>query len=147
MKFVFIFLLSFLWSGDLPMADLSFTSGGKLKIEVARTFSERYQGLMNRTSMPENNGMLFVFDRPQKLSFWMKNTYIPLSVAYLDKNKVIKEMYDMKPQSMMEKTQDLTSYPSKCECQYALEVNQGWFKKNKVKVGDKISYSFVQSKK
>ena len=142
LSLIFLFAMA----EDMPKADLTFSNGKKLEIEVASTFSNRYQGLMKRQSLPENSGMLFIFDAPQKLNFWMKNTYIPLSIAYLDKNKVIKEIYQMKAQSMMEREQDLSGYPSRCSCQYALEVNQGWFKKNKVKVGQTISFKLKASK-
>lgn len=120
--------------------------GGKkhLTVEVAKSFSDRNKGLMNRTELGKNSGMLFVFETPRKLSFWMKDTYIPLSIAYFDKNRVLKEIYHMKPQSMMEKNQDLRSYPSQNPCLYALEVNRGWFKENGIKVGDK--FEFINAK-
>ena len=130
----------------MPWADLKFKSGPRLKVEVAKTFAERNKGLMYRTSLDKNKGMLFVFENPQRLSFWMKNTYIALSLAYFDKNKILKEIHQLKPQSMMERTQDLRSYPSRCLCQYVLEVNQGWFKKNNVKVGDKFSFKVSKIK-
>lgn len=120
---------------------LQFANGVKLEVEVARSDAEREVGLMNRTEMKDNHGMLFEFPTPQRLSFWMKNTFIPLSIAYFDKDKVLQEIHDMKPQNLMEKEQDLRSYPSQCMCQYALEVNQGWFAKNKIKKGDKFTLS------
>ncbi len=142
MNFVLI-LCSLLSLGFAEMAttDLKFKSGPRLKVEVARSFSERSQGLMNRTKLAQDQGMLFIFDQPQKLSFWMKDTFIPLSIAYLDANKTVKEIHQMKAQKMMEKNQDLSGYPSQCLCQYALEVNQGWFKKNKIKVGDQVTFT------
>lgn len=143
MIFNFILFLNIAMAGELPIANASFSNGAKLKLEVARTFNERYKGLMGRTTLQKDHGMLFVFDRPQKLSFWMKNTYIDLSIAYLDKDLVIQEIYQMKRQNMMERTQDLISYPSQCECQYALEVNPSWFKDHKVSKGSKLTYSFV----
>lgn len=136
-----LFSLLFAGSEKPKTIQVGFENGKKLEVELARTFSERAQGLMNRTSLPENSGMLFVFPGPQKLSFWMKNTYIPLTIAYLDENKVIKEIYDMRAQSMMEKDPHAEDYPSDCRCQYALEVNQGWFKKNKIKVGEKVTFA------
>ena len=112
---------------------LRFSNGVEIQVEVAESYTDRMQGLMHRTSLDENQGMLFDFKRPQILSFWMKNTYIPLSIGYFDKNKKLKEIYQMKAQAMMARDQDLRSYPSRCRCVYALEVNQGWFKKNKIK--------------
>ncbi len=140
---IIILLMSFLvLAKDEPLkkTEIRFKNGKKLEVEVAQSFSERYKGLMHRQSLHKNSGMLFVFDRPQKLSFWMKNTYIPLSIAYIDKEKVIKEIYEMKPQSLLERTQHTEDYPSQCDCQYALEVNQGWFKENKVKAGDVLRF-------
>jgi uncharacterized membrane protein (UPF0127 family) len=72
------------------------------------------------------------------LSFWMKNTRIPLSIAYIDANRAIIDIQDMVPASDIEKFPP--SYPSKKPAQYALEMNLGWFVKNKIKVGDKINF-------
>lgn len=133
-----------LFAGNLEKKKISFEKGATLTVEVADNFTTRNQGLMDRTEMASDQGMLFVFQAPQKLSFWMKNTYIPLSIAYLDEEKTIKEIYDMQAQSLLERSQNLQHYPSQCSCQYALEVNQGWFKKNKVKVGEKIRISSIE---
>ena len=133
-------ILSFLFisflQAEMPTQKISFSSGAQLEVEVAQTDAHRMKGLMNRTGLKKNSGMLFIFAVPQTLSFWMKDTYIPLSIGYFDKNKTLKEIHKLKPQNMMELKQDLKSYPSHCRCQYAIEVNQGWFKRNKVKVGD-----------
>ncbi len=101
----------------------------KLQVEIADTDAERQRGLMERTALGENRGMLFVFDSEQTLSFWMKNTLIPLSVAYLDSEGRIVDIQDMQPL-------DETPHPSAEPAQYALEVNQGFFEKRGVKVGD-----------
>ena len=77
---------------------VEFKNGTKLKVEVAQNFWQRAKGLMGRPSLPQNQGMLFIFDSPQKLSFWMKDTLIPLSVAYLDQYGVIQEIYHMTPE-------------------------------------------------
>lgn len=123
---------------------LEFSSGIRLKVEVADTLNKRAKGLMNRTQLPKDQGMLFIFDQPQTLSFWMKDTYIPLSIGYFDKNKVLKEIHQMEPQQMLETKQNLKSYVSRCFCQYALEVNQGWFKKNRIKVGTRFKQLDIQ---
>ncbi len=141
---VFFLFLAFAKDDSLPKTDIQFKSGKKVSVEVAQSFSERSKGLMNRTELAEDSGMLFVFGHPQVLSFWMKNTYVPLSIAYIDKNKVIKEIYNMKPQSLMEKTQHTEDYPSQCRCQYALEMNKGWFEKNKIKVGETLQFQLPQ---
>ena len=90
---------------------------------------------MNRTQLEDNSGMLFLFDREQVLNFWMKNTLIPLSIAYINKNCEIVDIQQMYP---YKNPSDLTHYPSKSPGKYALEVNLGWFQKNNIKVGDKI---------
>lgn len=138
MKILTVLLLSFFLGAKAPVKTLKFNSGAQIQVEIADSFESRAQGLKGRTSLPTNQGMLFIFEAPQRLSFWMKSTYIPLSIAYFDKEKVLKEIYHMKAQNMMERAENLQSYPSQCECLYALEVNQGWFKKNSVKVGDRF---------
>lgn len=138
MKILMILVFGFILEAQAPLKTLTFKSGAKLQVEVANSFESRAQGLKGRTSLSTNQGMLFIFDVPQRLSFWMKSTYVPLSIGYFDENKTLKEIYPMKAQNMMERTENLQSYPSKCKCLYALEVNQGWFKKNNVKVGDRI---------
>lgn len=100
----------------------------KILVEVADEPHERGKGLMFRKEMPADQGMLFVYDKEEHRSFWMKNTYIALSIAYLDQNGKIVHIADMKPQ-------DETSVPSIFPAQYALEMNQGWFEKYNVEVG------------
>jgi uncharacterized membrane protein (UPF0127 family) len=86
---------------------------------------------MEREEIPDGTGMLFVFDRDQILSFWMKNTPHPLSIAYIDSRGKIRNIYDMTPFS-------LASVVSTVSVRYALEVPQGWFEKVGVKVGDTV---------
>ncbi len=104
-----------------------------LTAELAITDAEKSRGLMHRRSVPENTGMLFVFSREQSLNFWMKNTHVPLSIAYIDKNGVIKEIYDMKPLDAS------IHYPSRYPAKYALEVPKGWFARNGVSPGFKLN--------
>lgn len=109
-------------------------SNGKkvgVNVEIATTTAELEKGLMNRTAMGEDHGMLFVFPVEQQLSFWMKDTLIPLSVAFMDSNGRIVDIQDMQPQ-------DLTNHNSAKPAQYALEVNQGFFRKRGVEVGDEV---------
>ncbi len=107
----------------------------KIKVEIADDDKSRQQGLMERTSLPKNEGMLFIFKNEKTLSFWMK---IPLTIGYFNKNKVLVDMQDMKPTSMLQL--NYPSYPSKKPAMYALEMNQGWFKKNKIKLGMKFHF-------
>ncbi|EMK04412.1 hypothetical protein LEP1GSC166_2518 [Leptospira kirschneri] len=97
-----------------------------LLVEVVNTPADRARGLMYRKSMGENEGMLFVFAKPEYLSFWMKNTQIPLSIAYFNSDRRITDIHDMKPNQ----TKEL--YHSSEKAMYALEVNQGWFTKRKI---------------
>ena len=103
----------------------------KIQIEFACTSSEQQRGLMFRRELPENQGMLFVFAQEQDLSFWMKNTYLPLSIAYIDATGRIVDIQDMQPL-------DETTHPSAKPARFALEVNQGWFKRHSVVVGNQI---------
>ncbi|MBL7544465.1 MAG: DUF192 domain-containing protein [Bdellovibrionaceae bacterium] len=108
-----------------------------LNTEFAITDAEQQLGLMNRTELPDNFGMLFIFENNDYRAFWMKDTFVDLSIAYIGADKKINEILDMKA---VTSSTDLNtpSYPSKEKAMYALEVRQGWFKKNKIKVGDKI---------
>ncbi len=105
--------------------------GHKLTAEVAANDGTRATGLMHRRMMPENRGMLFVFPHAQPQSFWMMNTYLPLSIAFVDEQGVIVNIVDMKP---------LTTdpHPSAKPAKYALEMNQGWFAKRGIKAGAKL---------
>lgn len=103
-------------------------------VEVAKTPEQRAQGLMWRKDLGDNGGMLFIFEEEEYHSFWMKNTYIPLSIAFIDKNGRIIEIRDMKPLSTE------THSPSK-PILYALEMKKGWFSKNGIRKGDTIRFS------
>ncbi|GHV94763.1 hypothetical protein AGMMS50293_10830 [Spirochaetia bacterium] len=102
-----------------------------LKAEIARTQEERNQGLMYRKSLPDGQGMLFIFERDEVLSFWMKNTLIPLSIAFIASDGRIMEIRDMQPN-------DLNSVKSSRSVRYALETPQGWFSRAGVKTGDVV---------
>lgn len=103
----------------------------KLKVEIADTPLKREYGLMDRKSMADNSGMLFKFPHAHYLSFWMKNTYIPLDIAFLDDNGRILQIEKMYPLSTRAIRADYM-------CKYALEVPSGWFDKNNVAVGSLI---------
>lgn len=105
-----------------------------LIVECAKTPTEQTYGLMFRQSVGAEEGMLFVFDADGYRNFWMKNTKVPLSIAYISSKGVVLEIYDMKPF-------DITvTYPSLYPCRYALEVNQGWFAKKGIKKGSKVLF-------
>src|SRR5262249_46000120 len=115
---------------QLPEIGLTI-NGHKLAAEVARTEDTRMEGLMHRRVLPENRGMLFVFRESALHAMWMMNTYIPLSVAFLDANGVIINIEDMQPH-----TRDPP--PAAKPAKYALEVNRGWFKKRGIKPGARV---------
>jgi uncharacterized membrane protein (UPF0127 family) len=103
-----------------------------ITVEVADTPQASENGLMFRDSLPEDHGMLFIFDQPRKASFWMRNTKIPLSIAYADSDGKILEIKSMNPL-------DETVVPSRSdEVDYALEVNQGWYTRHGITSGAKI---------
>ncbi len=104
----------------------------KVYVEIARTEQEKARGLMFRQKLGENEGMLFVFEQEELLSFWMKNTFLPLSIAFIDRQGKIIDIQDMEPFS-------LNTHRSAKPAQYALEVNKGWFGKNGIKVGDVVT--------
>ena len=102
-----------------------------VKAEIAEKAEDRNHGYMERKNIPDGTGMLFVFEKDQILSFWMKNTPHPLSIAYIDSNGKIRNIYDMTPYS-------LSSIISTVSVRYALEVPQGWYKKNGITEGDAV---------
>lgn len=103
----------------------------KLKVKVAKSSEEHALGLQNTPNLNEDEGMLFSYPQTKILAFWMKDTTIPLSIAFIDENKRIIQIEDMEPLSE-------ESVKSSKPAMFALEVNKGWFKNNNVKVGDLI---------
>jgi uncharacterized membrane protein (UPF0127 family) len=109
-------------------------SGGTVTVsaECAVTDGERAKGLMWRSVLNDGEGMLFVYDRDIQLSFWMKNTLLPLSIAFISSRGEILEILDMEPE-------DTRSVKSQRHCRYALEVPQGWFARVGIRPGDMIT--------
>jgi uncharacterized protein len=118
---------------QLPVLTIVNSSGERVpvQVEITDTPEERQTGLMGRNALAEDAGMLFVFDQEQILSFWMKDTLIPLSIAYINAEGRIVDIQDMQPL-------DETSHPSAEPARYALEVNQGFFAEQGVTVGDMV---------
>jgi uncharacterized protein len=109
-----------------------------INAELAETPEQHSQGLMFRKKMGSNDGMLFVFKDEQIRDFWMKNTLIDLDIGYFDKDRKLIDIQQMKAvTSVMQ--DNLPTYPSKRPAQYALEMNTGWFKKNKIEEGSTLS--------
>ena len=104
----------------------------RVRVEIADDVLEQARGLMYRTALAENRGMLFVYPDEEKRSFWMRNTLIPLSIAFMDSEGRIVDIKDMKPLD-----DDPPHYVSAEPARYALEVNKGFFEERGVEVGDR----------
>jgi len=133
-----IFILLFLW---IPMAHSQallriplYIKDKEIWVEVAKTPEERNNGLMGRKHLGKDEGMLFIFEVEDVHGFWMKNTLIPLSIAFIDKEGRIIKITDMKPLS-------LKSHAPPRPVLYALEMNKGWFSANGIKVGHILRFS------
>lgn len=115
---------------QLPTIKL-LVGGQPMVVEIASSADQRFMGLSFRRSMAEDAGMLFVYPQEQALTFTMRNTLIPLSIAFISKDLVINEIHEMNvgPGQL---------FPARQKAQYALEVNQGWFAKNGVKPGARL---------
>jgi uncharacterized protein len=107
----------------------------KLKVEIADTVESQTKGLMFRDKLDENSGMIFIFGNETIREFWMMNTYIPLSIAYINRLGTINEIYYMRPLDTS------ITYPSRQPSMYALEVNKDWFKKNNISEGAKVIFN------
>lgn len=105
--------------------------GHKLSAEIAESEQQRQFGLMHRKALAKDSGMLFVFDSSNNVCFWMKDTLIPLSIAFINERGVITQIEDMQPE-------DTKYVCAKDKISYALEVNQGWFTRNKIEKGMSI---------
>ena len=137
----FLWLLSFLcplWISTIQSQSLSkiplYIKDKEIWVEVAKTGAERARGLMERTSLGKEEGMLFIFEEEGTHGFWMKNTLIPLSIAFMDKEGKIVLVTEMKPKTLS------THHPPK-PILYALEMNKGWFASNGIKTGDVMRFS------
>ncbi len=104
-----------------------------VEAEVADESDERTIGLMGREELADGQGMLFVFREPQAMNFWMRDTLVPLSIAYINAAGVIREIHDLQP---LDETPARSAFR---DLLYALEVPQGWFHKNKILPGDRIT--------
>jgi uncharacterized protein len=118
-------------ASDLPRATLTIRFF-EVTAEVAATPADRARGLMGRQSLPVNHGMIFVFESAERQCFWMKNTPLPLSIAFIDDSGAIVNIADMQPFSE-------APHCSARPVRYALEMEQGWFKKRGVLVGDTVA--------
>ena len=115
---------------DLPRVKIS-AGMNVIDTQVASNDVQRATGLMFRKDMPQHEGMLFVFEQPSVQCFWMKNTLLPLTAAFVADDGTIVNLADMKPQS-------LDSHCSSKPVRYVLEMNQGWFERRAIKAGSKL---------
>jgi uncharacterized membrane protein (UPF0127 family) len=136
-----LFTLSLAWLSTASAQDTPQTQLPRIKLQagmfnidtqVAQTPEQRSTGLMFRTDMPAHEGMLFVFEQPATQCFWMKNTLIPLTAAFVADDGSIVNLVDMKPQTT-------DSHCSAKPVRFVLEMNQGWFAKRGLKAGSKLS--------
>jgi uncharacterized membrane protein (UPF0127 family) len=129
--------LAFLLSLALPITQIQ-VGKKKATVEIAKTEESHTQGLMNRDGLEPNSGMLFIFEKPQILAFWMKNTKIPLSIAFFDEDQRLINIATMSPLPP-----DAASYPkylsSRPAC-YALEMPQDWFQDSDLEPSMKFSF-------
>ena len=137
-KFFFVFLcfgLSACGPQKFAVQEIAIERDGRqvavVKAEIARTREERSQGLMHRKKLPDGEAMLFVFERDEVQFFWMKNTLVPLSIAFILYDGRIVEVKDMHPGN-------LNSVLSNRSVRYALEAPQGWFSRAGVQIGDVV---------
>jgi uncharacterized membrane protein (UPF0127 family) len=128
------------WTGPALAQDTPQTTLPRIKLsagmhlidaQLAQTPDQRTIGLMFRKDMPQHEGMLFVFEQPSSLCFWMKNTLLPLTAAFVADDGIIVNLADMKPQTT-------DTHCATKPVRYVLEMNQGWFAKRGIKAGSKL---------
>lgn len=133
---ILLFFYAPSWAQTKPQADLPrITLNVKtlhIQVQVASTHQQQTTGLMWRTEMPANDGMLFVFPQAATQCFWMRNTYLPLSAAFIADDGTIINIADMQPLS-------LDDHCSQAPARYVLEMHQGWFNTNQISPGDLIT--------
>ena len=138
-KFIYLtfnfFLISFYTFSNEKIEVSIYNKNITFNVEVAKTIEERRTGLMYRKKLLNNEGMLFIFPREKIIQLWMKNTYIPLDVIFISKNKVIVDI-----KKNMEKLSE-TLVKSKVKSRYALEFNAGLINKLDIKIGDKVLFN------
>ena len=126
---------------QLNLERIKLTSGmHRIDAQIAGTPEQRQTGLMLRKEMPQHEGMIFVFDQPAKQCFWMKNTLIPLSAAFVSDEGIIVNIEEMKPLA-------LDAHCSAQPVRYVLEMNKGWFTKKGIKAGSKLQGPLFQAQK
>lgn len=131
-----LFILAYFLLNEANAEDIKKTlriNQNLIHVEIADTDALRSKGLMHRTKLDKNSGMLFIFDNANYVCFWMKNTPLPLSIAFIDEHFRITNITDMHPF-------DLSTHCPTKPIVYALEMEQGWFDKHQIKAGDLIHF-------
>ncbi|MGE5799816.1 MAG: DUF192 domain-containing protein [Syntrophaceae bacterium] len=105
-----------------------------LRVEVVDTLEKQERGLMFRQSLPENEGMLFVYREPQELAFWMRNTFIPLDIVFVGADGIILNIHQARP------LDESVLYRSAGSAKYVIETNQGWFSRHGIRPGDRVTF-------
>jgi len=132
LSFLAASMASYAQDGQAKLPTIQLSAGiHNIQAEVAQTADQREIGLMYRRTMGNNEGMIFAFEQPGTQCFWMKNTLLPLSVAFVADDGTIVNLDDMKPQT-------LDGHCSKKPVRFVLEMNQGWFAKRGIKAGEKL---------
>ena len=144
-KLISIFLLSLLLFGCTQSqlqnsTKITFQSNFAIDAKIANTSEQRANGLMHINSMPQTQGMLFIYEKEEPLSFWMANTKIPLDIIFLDKNKTIVDIQKMRPCTELI-VKSCPIYISKIPAKYAIEINQNLTDKYSIKIGQKANWN------
>ena len=126
----------------LPIKIKTATKEITIYVEIADNDTERSYGLMNRTTLAKDRGMIFVYNKEEAMAFWMKNTLIPLDVIFLNRNKEVVSAETMQPC----KADPCPSYYSKFPAQYAIEVNAGFVKENNIAYGNTAVFNLTNTK-
>jgi uncharacterized protein len=126
MLFLFLIFTNFLWAHTYT-AQIHLQNE-IVTVELARSPEEQARGLMHRVSLNENSGMLFIYDKPRILAFWMKNTLVPLDVGFFDQDRRLTQIEHMD----VPEDGNIPVYQSRQIALYALEVPQGWFERHHI---------------
>lgn len=143
LSLLFFLLLLTATSNAIAETKLNYTTmhvgSQKIKVEIVRDEAEQMRGLMYRKTLCDNCGMLFVYTNERKRSFWMKNTFIALSIGFFNSNKELVDVQEMEP-VVSEMQTNIPTYESAAPAMYALEMPKGWFKKNNIRLKTKFSF-------
>jgi len=136
----FVLIIPACTQGQQTLVIHSATSEHQVKVEVVKEPAEQARGLMYRSSLAKDSGMLFIFQREEPQSFWMKNTVIPLDMIFISRDLVIVDIATMQPCA----SYPCPSYTSRQPAQYVLEVNAGYCRSRHIIIGDKVSSGAIR---